>query len=596
MTVNRIAVLALVLLTGIFGMANAAYAARRQAIDLILHNAVVWTVDDARPRAQAVAISGNRIVKVGDDAEVLELRDADTRVLDLQGKLVLPGFIDAHTHFENATEWFFEARLIDVDSEPVLLQRLQETARRVPAGMWITGYDWGAHAAAKARRAGRQYLAFDPSLAEVDRITPDHPVLLRRHDGSYFINSKGMALARIGRDSPNPGNGEYQRDPATGELTGMLFGSAGERMALTLPPPSMARTLIAAERLVKQLNRYGITGIHDIARVDGISQQHIYHTNVERSNSDLAIFTGLRERGQLSVRVSPILTLTNWRDYPGHGIAAGGGDELIHYSALKAFVDGFYMEQPYLDNPDYAGGLTFRVVDEATMEADVVAADRLGFDPAVHAIGDKAHRLLLDWYEKAIAANPARDRRMRIIHAWYPAMREIERAGRIGAIAEITPNHLIREIDAIDRKLGPQRAETAFAWRTMIDNGVRLNIVSDWPGSFDRGSTNPLDPMENLYHALTRADLDGEPGGGWHPDQALTIEEAIRAYTINPAFTSHEEAIKGSITEGKLADLVVLSDNILELPLRQLLRTKVVHTIFDGRVVYTAADATPLTQ
>lgn len=597
MTGNRIAVLTLVLLAGIFGAANAAHAASRQAVDLILHNAVVWTVDDAKPRAQAVAIRGNRIVKVGSDAEVLELGDANTRVMDLQGKLVLPGFIDAHTHFENATQWFFEARLIDVDSESMLLQRLRETAQRVPEGMWITGYDWGASAAGAARRKGqRDYLAFSPSLAEVDRITPNHPILLRRHDGSYFINSKGMALVRIDRNTLDPANGEYQRDPATGELTGMLFGNVGERMVLTLPPPSQARTLIAADKLVQELNRYGITGIHDIARVDEISQEHIYHTHVERSNSDLAIFTKLRDRGQLTVRVNPILTMANWRDYGKHGIVPHGGDDLIRYGALKAFVDGFYMEQPYLDNPHNSGGLTFRVVDEATLQADIIAADRLGFDPAVHVIGDKAHRLLLDWYEKAIALNPARDRRMRIIHAWFPAAREIERAGRMGAIAEITPYHLMREKGVIDKKLGPQRAETAFAWRSMIDSGMRLNIVSDWPGSFDRGNLAPLDPMQNLYYALARADLDGDPPGGWHPDQALTIEEAIRAYTINPAFTSHEDAIKGSITEGKLADLVVLSDNLLELAPEQILQTRVVHTVFDGRVVYSATNTAPAIQ
>lgn len=589
---SRIATLAL-LLAGACGVVDVAKAERRQATDLILHNAQVWTVDDAQPRAQAVAISGNRIVKVGSNADVLALKDSTTRVLDLQGKLVLPGFIDAHTHFENATEWFFEARLVDVDSEPAMLQRLAETVRRVPPGMWITGYDWGSNAAGAAKRRNQaDFTAFVPSLAEVDRVTPNHPVLLRRHDGSYFINSKGMALVRIGRNSPNPATGEYQRDPATGELTGMLFGSVGERMALTLPPPSQARTLIAAKQLVEDLNRYGITGIHDIARVDEISQQHIYHTHVERSNSDLAIFTKLRERGQLTVRVNPILTMANWRDYQAYGIVPGGGDDLIRFTALKAFVDGFYMEQPYLDNPQNSGDLTFRVVDEASMEADIIATDRLGFDPAVHVIGDKGHRLLLDWYEKAIAQNPARDRRMRIIHAWFPAAGEIERAGRMQAIAEITPYHLMREKGSIDHKLGPQRAQTAFAWRSMIDHGLRLNIVSDWPGSFDRGNLAPLDPMQNLYYALTRQDLDGNPPGGWHPEQSLTIEEAIRAYTINPAFTSHEDAIKGSITEGKLADLIVLSDNILELDPTRLPQTRVLHTIFDGRLVYSAEATT----
>lgn len=584
----RAAVTATPLLMGCL-LATGAHAVPKDA-DLILHNARVWTVDDVQPDAQAVAIRGNRIVKVGDDSDVLALKGERTRALDLRGKLVLPGFIDAHTHFENATGWFYEARLVDVNDETLLLQRLAETAGRVPEDMWITGYDWGAFSAAAARREGdHDFLAFEPSLGAIDQVTPKHPVLLRRHDGSYFINSRGMALLRIDRNSLDPSNGSYQRDPATGELTGMLFGTAGERLARAMPPPSRAQALIAAKQLVKELNRYGITGIHDIARVDAISQQQLYHAHVERSNSDLSIFTDLRDRGQLSLRVNPILTMANWRDYASHGIVAQDGDELIRYGAVKGFVDGFYMEEPYLDNPYHAGGLTFRVLDKASMEADLVGADRLGFDPAVHVIGDKAHRLLLDWYETAIANNPARDRTLRIVHTWFPSMHDIERAGRLGAVADITPYHLMREKNSIDAKLGPERARTAFAWRTMIDHGIRLNIVSDWPGSFDRGNIAPVNPMVNLWYAIARQDLGGDPSGGWRPEQALTIEEAIRAYTINPAMTSNEGDLRGSITEGKLADLVVLSDDILRLPPEQLPDVSVEYTIFDGRVVHDAA-------
>lgn len=561
--------------------------------DLIIHHANIWTVDDSQPQAQAVAIKDGRIARVGSNKEVLRLKGADTRLLDMQGKLVLPGLIDGHTHFENATDWFFEARVIDVNDEALLLERLAETAARVPQGMWITGYDWSAFAASAAKRKGDTgFQPLTPSLAAVDRITPDHPVLLRRYDGSYFMNSRALALTRITRNSPNPSNGEYARDPRTGELTGMVHGSAGERMVLTMPPKSRARTLVAARQLMKELNRHGITSIHDIARVDELSQKHIYHTNVERSNSDLSIFTDLRRDGDLSVRVYPILTMANWRDYTAFGITPSTGDELIHYGALKAFVDGFYMEKPYLDNPNNSGGLTFRVVDEASMQEDVVGADRLGFDPAVHVIGDKAHRLLLDWYEAAIAANPPRDRRFRLIHSWFPAEKELDRAARIGMIMDITPFHLIREVKSMDHRLGPERVKTAFAWRSMIDKGLRLSIVSDWPGSFDRGNLAPLNPFENMYYAIARQ-YQGQPVGGWHPEQGLTIQEAIRAYTINPAYSAREEAIKGSITEGKLADLVVLSDNILQAPTAQLLKTQVLYTIFGGRVVYQADGQTP---
>ncbi|MGH9843223.1 MAG: amidohydrolase, partial [Blastocatellia bacterium] len=538
----------------------------------------------------AVAVRGSRIIKVGTDAEVLRLKGGSTKVIDLQGKLVLPGFNDAHTHFENATGWFFEARLVDVNDEAEFLKRLAEATRRIPKGMWITGGDWGAFAAYEAQRKGnRNFQSFQPSLQAVDRLTPDHPVFFRRHDGAYFINSKGLQLARIGKHTPNPPGGEYRKDPRTGELTGMFLGTAGERQEKALPPPSRARTLIAARSILAELNSYGITSIHDIARVEEISQTKIFHTHLERSHSDLSIFTDLRSRGELTVRVYPILTMRVWQDLVAKGFKPGGGDDLIRFGALKAFIDGFYMSEPYTNNPDFSGGFTFRVVDEQTMEDDIAGADAAGFDPAIHVIGDKAHFLLLNWYEAAIKRNPPRDRRFRLIHAWYPALREIERAGKIHALADITPFHLIRELDSVEKKLGPERSKTAHAWRTMLKHGIRVSIVSDWPGSFDKSDLSPINPLENIYLAMTRQDFNGNPKGGWHPEEALSVEEAIQAYTINPAFASHEEKIKGSITEGKLADLVVLSQDILKIEPRALLTTKVVYTIFGGKIIYGGA-------
>lgn len=579
-------------------LAIAAYLAAASAAaapaTLILRNADIWTVDDARPTARALAIEGNRIVAVGDERQVMRLKGPDTRIMDLQGAFVLPGLIDAHTHFGNAIGAFFEVRLLDVNDDATLLTRLQVATHDVPKGMWITGYGWSAFAAAAANKKGdASFAPLTPSLAAIDRLTPDHPVLLRRYDGEYFINSRGLQLARIEKNTPDPSNGEYVRDPHSGELTGMLLGTAGERMAEILPPPSLARELIAARAMLRELNSNGFTSIHDIARIDEISQTRLYRTDVERSATDLGIFTDLRERGELTVRVFPILTMANWRDYAAHGIAPGSGDEMIRFGALKAFVDGFYMSKPFDDRPNYSGGLTFRVVDEQSLRDDIVGSDAIGFDPAVHVTGDKAQQLLLDWYEDAIRVNPARDRRFRLIHAWYPATVEVERAGKIGAIADIQPHHLVRELGDIEKQLGPERARFAFPWRTMIERGVRISLGSDWPGSFDRSSVEPLSAIENIYYAVTRQRLDGTPAGGFHPEQALTVDEAIRAYTINPAYGSREEGLKGSITVGKLADVVVLSRNIRKIPPREIPSTRVLHTIFDGRLVYSIAESLP---
>ena len=559
--------------------------------DLILRNAEIWTVDDAKPTAHAVAIAGNRIVAVGEDAEIMALKGPATQVMDLGGAFMLPGLIDAHTHFGNAAESFFQIRLVDVNEETLLLRRLQEAVREVPKDMWITGYDWGSAAAvAEKKRGDKAFVPFTPTLADLDRIAPDHPVLLRRYDGVYFVNSKGFALAQIDKNTPNPPNGEYAKSPETGALTGLLLGSAGERMAEIMPPQSRARELIGAHAMLHELNHYGITSIHDISRVEEISQAKLFRTAVERSYTNLDIFKDLRTRGELTVRVYPILPAVNWSDYRAHGITPGSGDEMIRYGALKMFVDGFMMEQPYANDPAYSGGFSFRVVDEKSLRDDAVGGDSAGFDIATHVIGDKAHRLLADWYEAAIHANPSRDRRFRFIHGWYPAPREVERMGEMKAIVDVTPYHLIRELNGMEERLGPDRAAYGFPWRSMIEKGVRLDIGSDWPGSFDRNNIAPLNPMENIYYAITRQRLDGTPTGGWHAEQALTVDEAIRAYTLNPAYASHEETLKGSVSAGKLADLVVLDRNIRKADPRGIAATKVRLTVFNGKIIYRGDD------
>jgi predicted amidohydrolase YtcJ len=572
--------------------ATPATVAPTAAVTLILKNAHIWTVDERKPTASALAIADRHIVLVGEDRQAMKLAGPNTQVLDLDGAFVLPGFTDTHTHFGNAAAAFYEVRVVDVNDEALLLERLRAKVNSVPKGMWITGYDWSSVAAARARRAGdTTFVPFSPSLADVDRITPDHPVLLRRCDGAYFINSRGLQLARIDPHAPNPANGEYVRDSQTHELTGMLLGSAGSRTALILPPASRARDLAAAQSLLRTLNSLGITSIHDIAHVEEISQTHIWSTDVERSTTDLDLFKDLKTRGELTVRVYPILTLASWRDYRAFGITPGTGDDLIRYGTLKQFIDGSaWMSKPYANHPESSGGLSFRVDDERTVRDDIVGADALGFDTAAHVTGDRGHQVLLDWYEDAIRTNPPRDRRFRLIHAWYPSRADIERAGRMHAIADVQPWQLLSESSEMVEKLGPDRAALGFPWRTMLEQGVRITLGSDWPGSFDRSSMAPIDPIENIYYAVTRQRLDGTPAGGWHPEQRMTVEEAIQAYTLNGAYASREENVKGSLTEGKLADVVVLSQDLRRIAPRDIPGVRVRYTIFDGRVVY-ASDA-----
>lgn len=570
-----------------FAFVGSGVAAAAPPADLILHDGRVWTVDPARPEAQAVAVSGERILRVGSSADVLALKGPKTEVVDLRGRLVLPGFNDAHTHLGNAAEWLFKVGLYDVDSSEALLARVKAAASRVPKGLWISGGDFGAAAAWTAESRGQPPPApFAPTLAELDAAVPDHPVLLKRHDGAWLVNSLALARARFSKDMPDPRGGRFGRDPQTGALTGLLHGRAGERVLELMPPLTLEAKLVGARAALADLRRLGITSIADVTRDPALADRRIFHTDVERSSTDVRIFRELQRRGELSVRVYAFLSLPLVNEVKAAGIRPRTDDGRIRYGALKGFVDGFLMDEPYADNPRWSGAFTFRFVEEATMAADIAAADAAGYDPVVHATGDRAHRLLLDWYEAALARNPARDRRFRVIHAWYPSASDVARMGRMRTIVDITPNHLVRTLRTVDRALGPERAKTAHAWQSLRRAGARLNIVSDWPGSYNEQEPTPLDPLENIALAVTRQDPHGRPAGGWRPDERLTVEQAIEAYTINPAFSSYEEDRKGSVTEGKLADLVVLSRDILSASPAEIRATKVDLTVLGGSVIH----------
>lgn len=585
---------ALAVLLSVFPGMGGAHAAA--PADLILYNAKVWTVDPRQPTAESIAIRGDRIVQVGSNRDMLTFRNRHTRLLDLHGQFVMPAFNDGHTHFENAVDWFFQVRLIDLDGEAgkaEMMRRLGDVAVRVPAGIWITGGDWGDLAASAASKAGRKdFQSFQPDLAAVDALTPNHPVLLRRYDRAYFANSQALKLAHISRASADPRGGRYERD-SRGELTGMLYGKAGEALEKLMPPVTLEQKLIGARAVQQDLNRLGITSIGDIARLDALTQQQLYSTFVERSYSNLAIFQRLKERRQLSLRVHAFLPLDYWDGLAKYGIHPHGGDAMLRFGALKAFGDAGIMYQPLHIDLGLQNDWAFRMMGEDRLKRRIADACQAGYDVGVHIIGDKALHTLLDWFSAA-AANKAcaqQAPRHRLIHAWYATADDLRHAGRMQLIADVTPDHLLQNFSRLEAALGPERSRTAFAWRTMIDDGVRINLVSDLPGTYNRAVLATVNPLHNMYMAIMRRPIDGNAEPGFHPEQALTIEETIRAYTINPAFSSHEEALKGSISSGKLADLVVLSSDIVSGAPEQLLATEVVYTFLAGKIVYQAASS-----
>lgn len=568
--------------------------------DTIVFDGKVWTVDRDHPTAQAVAIRQGRIVRVGTDAEVLKLKGPKTRLIDLAGQTLLPGFNDAHTHFENAVEWYFEARMTDVNSEQMLLERVHAAATRVSGSTWITG--GGEWSSAKGNRSltlmlknpndakYKPYASFEPSLAEVDAVSADHPVFLKRFDGAAFINSKAIAIARILDTTPDPGAGRFGHD-AKGHLNGMLYGSAAHQVETMLPPLTLAQKTLGAAGVVKQMNAYGLTSIQDIARTDAITQTELLPANIERSYTDVAIFRKLREQGGLTIRVYAFQPLEAWSQLHAFGLHPGTGDDLLRFGILKDFTDGSFMFEPFHKNPSFSGNWTYRFPGEAEIRKKIIDADHEGWDIGIHVIGDRSLHELIGWYKAAYAANPERargprERRFRLIHVEYAQPGDLKDAGTMKLIADVTPYHLTSDTEGLEENLGPERAKYAWAWHTMMEDGVRLNIVSDMPGLYNQSDVGPYDPIENLFYATTRQNLHDEPAGGFHPEQAFTLEQAIEAYTANPAYASHEESLKGTITVGKLADLVVVSGDLLQARGRDILKSKVTMTMLGGRVVY----------
>lgn len=529
--------------------------------DLVLHGGSVWTGDSAQPSATAVAMSNGRITAVGGDEEVLARAPRGARRLDLGGRLVCPGFIDAHTHFENACDWFFQVPLTGVNDGARLRALVARTVTGVPPGIWVTGGgDFGAADA-----------PLTPRLADIDAVSPDNPLLLRRTDGSYFANTNALRIARLT------------------STDGLLDRRTGEAVQRLVAPVSLEQKLVGARGVLAELHRLGITSIHDIARHPALSERAIHSCHVERSYSNLAVFEELRRRDELGVRVYAFLTLDTFEGLADVGIHPGAGDEWLRYGALKIFLDSGVMLPPFDAALAAAAGLkddwSYRFVGEEKLLERIVAGDRAGFDIGVHVQGDAAIRLALDCFQHAVRVNPYRDRRHRLIHAWHLAEEDFARAADLGVVADVTADHLLLYSRGLDELLGEARAGNAFAWRRMVDSGVVTNLVSDLPGSFDRSHVATIDPLRNMYVAMTRAAPDGE-SAAFHPEQALRINDVLRAYTSSPAHSSREERLKGTVSPGKVADLVVLSDDITHGDPDLLLRTTVDITVLAGDIVH----------
>jgi predicted amidohydrolase YtcJ len=563
-------------------LALSAQAAIGQDADLIVVADRVWTGDQEAPWAEAVATRGDRILAVGSAAAVLAHRAPHTRVIEAPGAFVTPGFIDSHTHFDQAGALLLGLNLLDVADGETLQARLLAARNRLPAGAWILGGDWGAYEAwargSTGRDEGPAPDAFDPDRSQIDPVTPETPVLLWRWDRSAYL-ANGAALAAAGAEC-----GWEDLECVDGWMTGRVTGEALARIRRVVPERTLEQRLAEGRAAMARLRSLGVTTIHDITPPE-----------------QFEVYDRLRAEGALTTRVYARPTLDKWRPLAAAGIRHGFGDDWIRVGGLKGFVDGimgnstarFY--QPYLTtgqrgewrdstNTGASGGPGSGMEPPGTMLRNLLGADAAGHWPQVHAIGDEAVDTVLDLMEEVERVNGPNGRRFRVIHAQVLHGPDVaSRMAGLGVIAEVQPYHAIDDMRWMEERIG-ERARWAYAFRTLADAGVMLSFGSDWPGT--NASWYPANPLHGIYAAVARQTLEGDPPGGWFPEERIDVETALRAYTVNNAYAAGEEDLKGRLLPGLLADLVVLDRDLIRSSPAELRDASVLYTIVGGRIVY----------
>ena len=546
----------------IFSLSLLVHAAEvRPSADIIITNARVYTVDKGKPRAEAVAVVGDRIVAVGTSAEIDELRGPSTKVIDAGQKLLLPGFNDAHVHFVSGGLQLDSVDLKDAASADEFVRRIAARAKITPKGEWITGGDWDDQKWTPAQL---------PAKEMVDPVTGDIPVFVGRYDGHMGLaNSAALKIAGITAKTPDPPGGTIVRD-AQGNPTGILKDAAMDKMWDSMPPLSHERRVRAIKRALSYAARVGVTSVQDM----------------NPAYEDMAVYSELAERGELTTRIYAAPPIAGWEDQAKLGIRHSFGTPSLRMGALKAYADGSlgsttaYFYQPYIDAPNTRGLLSADMQPLSKMRERMLKADAAGLQLCTHAIGDQAISITLDLYAELIKENGERDRRLRIEHAQHMATKDFARFAAEKVIASVQPYHAIDDGRWAEKRIGPERIQTTYAFRTFLNSGVRLAFGTDW-------DVAPLNPMLTLYAAVTRATLDGKNPNGWVPEQKLKIDEAVEAYTMGSAYAEFQENEKGSITPGKLADMVVLSDDIFSVNPKSLPDVQVDLTMVGGKVVWT---------
>jgi hypothetical protein len=526
---------------------------------LVISGARVWTGNPAQPWAEAVASKGDRILAVGSAEQVMRLVGPETQIIQANRGMLVPGFIDAHVHFTAGGAGLASVQLRDAATREEFVQRMADYTAGLEPGEWIVEGTWDH------QNWGGEL----PTREWIDAVTPNNPVWISRLDGHMGLaNTLALQLAAVDSSVVDIEGGTVVRD-ANGELTGVFKDNAMELIAKAIPAPSPAQL----DRIVEAASAFvaskGVTSVHDMSYV-GLPEIEAYRR--------------ARDNGRLKTRIYAVIPLVSWRVLQEELARNGAGDEWVRIGGLKGFMDGSLgshtaaMLEPFSDTPGDQG---FMLQDPAVMEALVSDADAAGLHLIVHAIGDSAIRNLLDIYQRVASEHGPRDRRFRIEHAQHIHPDDVGRFASQNVIASMQPYHAIDDGRWAEKVIGPERSKTTYAFASLIHSGARVVFGSDW-------SVAPPTPLEGIYAALTRRTLDGANPDGWVPEQKITLEEALKAYTVDAAYASYEEGIKGSLEVGKLADFVLLDKDLSAIPPGDIASVQVLETVVGGKLVFSA--------
>jgi predicted amidohydrolase YtcJ len=535
-------------------------AARATTQVMIYRNGRIYTNDPASPWAAAMLVRGEEILAVGDDDEVSALADTGAKTFDLEKHFVMPGFNDAHVHIGSAGQDWIAVRLNGVKSVAELQKRLAEGVAQHKEGEWISGRGWD-HTFWPDKKF--------PNRQQLDEVSPKNPVILTHISGHVAVaNSMALQIAGINKATPNPSGGEIERD-ATGEPTGMLKeGAAMSLVGSKIPPPSMEQRRRGIELALADVAQHGVTSVQDNSAWE-----------------DFLTYRAIKNDGKLTVRI------TEWLPFPAplaklEQLRREGGttDPWLRTGALKMVTDGALgsrtaaMLAPYSDDPSTSG---IMIMEPEKLRTLAIERDKAGFQLNFHAIGDRANRVALDVFEAAVKANGPRDRRDRIEHAQVVAASDFPRFARLQVIASMQPSHQTSDMRWAEQRVGPDRVKGAYAWATMQKFGVRLAFGTDY-------DVEPITPFRGLYACVTRELPTGGPPGGWQPQEKISLDDCIRAYTSGSAYGEFMEGKKGELKAGEFADFIVLSKDLTKADPSEYVNTKVLRTVVGGRTVYSS--------